>query len=383
VLPTEAPRSSRSSYVLDAVRVLAVMLVVVGHAISYFLPNLGMKPPHAPYIQNFAVVLFFIASGFLIAQQLQRYRNEGKEFLDFFCNRLARIYAGLIPALLFIALIDWAAILSQLTYPFHPAFNIYTLGGNLLMLQDYPLWPKDLLPKMTSFGSARPLWTLAIEWWIYMFVGWIALRQAELSKFRWAPWIALAAFAVVPLAHLYGGRGKALFLYWLAGAAAFILIHRMRPSASEARRLILGAVAVAAMALLRLSLARWDAYDPLFAILVAISFGLAVCAAQGFEGKEPRSASLMKMLAGASFTLYLIHYSIQAHLQSAMLKYGLPSVPVFAAAVIVPLLLAVAIAPYTEGRYRSLARVLQSWTRSSKSADPSAPKPADEQAVAR
>jgi hypothetical protein len=57
--------------------------------------------------------------------------------------------------------------------------------------------------------------------------------------------------------------------------------------------------------------------------------------------------------------------------------------PVFAAAVIVPLLLAVAIAPYTEGRYRSLARVLQSWTRSSKSADPSALKPVDEQAVTR
>jgi peptidoglycan/LPS O-acetylase OafA/YrhL len=355
------------------------MLVVIGHAISFFLPNLGMKPPHAPYVQNFAVVLFFIASGFLIAQQLHRYRSEGKDFVDFFCNRLARIYAGLIPALLFIALIDWTAILSQLSYPFHGAFNLYTLGGNLLMLQDYPLWPKDLLPKMTSFGSGRPLWTLAIEWWIYLFVGWIALRQTALSKFRWAPWIALAVFAIVPLAHLYGGRGKALFLYWLAGAAAFILIHRLRPSASEARLLIVGAAIVAIAAVARLSFARWDAYNPVFALLVAISFGLAVCAAQGFEGKEPRSASLMKMFAGASFTLYLIHYSIQAHLQAAMLKYGFPALPAFAAAVIAPAVLALLIAPHTEGRYRSLARVLQSWVGSSQRI---AHKPADEPSAA-
>ena len=91
----------------------------------------------------------------------------------------------------------------------------------------------------------------------------------------------------------------------------------------------------------------------------------------------------MKTLAGASFTLYLIHYSIQAHLQAAMLKYDLPAFPIFATAVIVPILLAVIIAPYTEGRYRSLARIIQSIARSSKSAAPLAPKPADEPVVAR
>jgi hypothetical protein len=33
------------------------------------------------------------------------------------------------------------------------------------MLQDFPGLP------ITSFGSARPFWMLAIEWWIYLFVG--------------------------------------------------------------------------------------------------------------------------------------------------------------------------------------------------------------------
>jgi len=56
--------------ILDMLRGLASQLVLVGHAMSYFGVMKILHPPNFPWIQNIAVVVFFILSGFVITRSV-------------------------------------------------------------------------------------------------------------------------------------------------------------------------------------------------------------------------------------------------------------------------------------------------------------------------
>ncbi|MSP50148.1 MAG: hypothetical protein EXQ95_12585 [Alphaproteobacteria bacterium] len=92
-----------------------------------------------------------------------------------------------------------------------------------------------------------------------------------------------------------------------------------------------------------------------------MSFGLLMFALRQLDEDRPaevnRSGPIAR-LAGASFTLYLVHYSIQEALVAVVAAGGLPFAGSVAAGVIVPIVLALAIAPWTEMRYRDVARWL-------------------------
>lgn len=163
--------NSIQSLTLDIIRVFAAQIVLFGYAISFFCINSTM-----PYIQNMGVVIFFILSGLIISYILIHKSKEGYSFKEFFIERFARIYSGLIPSLIFIAIIDGIIQLYNPDYYKYSDYDIKTFFANIFMLQDYYVghYFEQLVPdsfKITSFGSGRPLWTLAIEWWIYMFMG--------------------------------------------------------------------------------------------------------------------------------------------------------------------------------------------------------------------
>jgi len=349
-----------SSSALDLIRGVASMAVVVGHAISFFLPELKFFPPNGPYIQNIAVALFFIVSGYLIAHQIESYLHKRRSFGDFFLNRFARIYSGYVPALLFILAVDLSAKAWGLPYGHDGALTLKTFAGNLLMLQDWPV-TFDLVSGVTSFGSGRPLWTLAIEWWIYLFVGWLVFRREALLAGRPGDWLLVLAFAIVPVFNLVNGRGNALFLYWLVGAAGYLFVSRLSRF-QLAGPYLLGCLLVAAAAIYRLSLVGWEAYEAVFVILMALAFVLLMAGLRMLdgEGEEKRGTGFVHFFAGASFTLYMIHYSIQETLVRLGQAYGQPRYVMLALAIALPVLLALLIAPWTEMRYRSLAKRLES-----------------------
>ena len=56
-----------NSIFLDLIRGLSSQLVVVGHGISFFGIFTSFHQPNFPWIQNIAVLIFFILSGFLIS----------------------------------------------------------------------------------------------------------------------------------------------------------------------------------------------------------------------------------------------------------------------------------------------------------------------------
>jgi peptidoglycan/LPS O-acetylase OafA/YrhL len=150
--------------IFDAIRATAALMVLVGHALGIF------NARHPVWPQQFGVIIFFLLSGYLISQTLHKRLGQPQStFLDYAIDRWARIYSGFLPAILFVAVLDYLT-LRYFGHIAHPEvvtrLNPETFFANLFMLQ---------APGFSDpFGSAAPFWTVAIEFWIYMFVGLLA-----------------------------------------------------------------------------------------------------------------------------------------------------------------------------------------------------------------
>jgi peptidoglycan/LPS O-acetylase OafA/YrhL len=99
------PKENDTSLTLDLLRAVAAQMVCVGHAIIFFVS--GSRPQWLPVMQNIGVLIFFLISGFVIAAALSRRSGDPEYgFLRFFVDRFARIYSGLLPALVLILAVD-------------------------------------------------------------------------------------------------------------------------------------------------------------------------------------------------------------------------------------------------------------------------------------
>ena len=183
-------------------------------------------------MQNVGVLIFFVLSGtFITFTLIERSKDPSYGFGTFFLERFARIYSGLIPALLFVVVFDGIVIYGFRENAAAPYYTAKTLIANLFMLEAYRGILSNYL-RWSAFGSASPLWTLAIEWHIYMLVGavffiWARPQQRLLM-------IAIAIlFCKVPL-HFFAGAfqddgiGKGLFSMWLAGACVLLALRTLQ-----------------------------------------------------------------------------------------------------------------------------------------------------------
>ena len=223
-------KTNDTSITLDALRAAAAQMVCVGHGLAFFFGS-TFRPPSAISIQNIAVLLFFLISGFLITATLFRNAADPNySFSRYFIDRVARIYSGLAPALAFVIVIDGITIWLTSEPAITRYYNFSTLLASLAMLPGYHgIFDQSLL-QWSPFGSASPLWTLGIEWHIYMFVGalFFIVRRRGLWLLLVLP---LVFFAQTPLHYLAGslqtdGVGRGLFTLWLAGAGTFLLLDR-------------------------------------------------------------------------------------------------------------------------------------------------------------
>jgi peptidoglycan/LPS O-acetylase OafA/YrhL len=272
---TISPFLSAFLYLL---RIVAGQAVLIGHLIDR----------QAPYIQNQAVVVFSLLSGFFIAYSTNRKKKKSDyQFKDYFIDRFARVYSVLVPSLLFTALVDFAHLrLSPNTYNFVATLNLKTFVTNLLQLQYFP---------SVAFGSNKPLWTIALWWWLYMAYGWILLSSSLKQKKPLIHKIILGLFLIVPISNLFFARLTGVSLAWILGVLFFYLLNMGNFGVKESRS--------------NLKTNRW-----------------------------------LKFFAEYSFTLYLIHYPL-----AQLLKDWQPFV-VF----ILCNLVAMALAQVTEKRYKLL-----------------------------
>lgn len=344
-----------ASLYLDFLRLLFSQLVLIGHAASFFgvLPFLG--PPYFPWVQSIAVVGFFWLSGFLICHSVLLKMNDGNySFRHYFIDRFSRIYTALIPSLLFVLGVDFAFVTFMPNeYPFYDSFSVTVAIQNLLMLQKFPV---DML-YAPMFGSASTWWTLGVEWWLYMFFGWLLLSSL-INSYSKIYILVLVLLSIVPVNYLISGNGSVgtgLALIWFV-SCFFALIKDWACVTIRSEGLAILAISFLVLSFFRYKISN-DAYDILGAIYLGLCFVFSVFYFQVKQFSYPAIyREVVVFFADYSFTLFLTHYSILSLISAIELPSGWFS---FYLSLIVSNVLAAMIAYNTERRHRVLASFLK------------------------
>ena len=370
--------SYSATVLLDGIRAAAAQAVVIGHAIAFLGLWPWLAPPESPYMQNMAVVVFFVLSGLLITHSTRlKLRNAEREYKpsDFFIDRFSRIYTAFVPALVAVALIDLAAsaIEPAVVEQYRTASDVTTFVANLLMLQDYPAqgWLASTagIAPITAFGSARPLWTVAIEWWIYLAFGWIlvlrAIREKASATRLLLYAVPLLLLAIVPTRNLIeiplggSGRGNGLFLMWLMGASVSYAWPALARSWVPKKAWVALGATLGLGAIATLYTIDADAFQPAFAAVIALGLACGIAGlqpeTQGALRPTRRTGRWVEFAAGYSFSLYLLHYSVI----SVLMAWARPTLLWVLVMVVVCNLVAVLFGCLFERRYPAVRRLLR------------------------
>ncbi|PWB35999.1 hypothetical protein DCO48_00705 [Pseudomonas sp. SDI] len=317
----------------DFLRFSLAQVVLIGHGIGIFYSYWGgFFPDRIPYLQQIAVVGFFFVSGFLICRSVMaNVKYKGADATRYFVDRFARIYTTLIPALLFVLLVD---LLFSCFYPeaeLLAYLSVKTFVYNLGLIPSMPL------------GTMRPIWSLMFEWWIYILFGGLVFFRKRWFLCLICIWLgAKYTFTV-------NAKGEAghLELIWLAGALGAFWFDRLTQRTSLA-----GLSWVAFAAASAIYLYTKNSYHLVAGLLLTV--GLVLLAARlnrDEKAVSPKKKQRYAALAGFSFTLFLTHYTVLYWAQKALGS----TTTGFVTSILLANLLAFALAYCTERHHKAVA----------------------------
>jgi peptidoglycan/LPS O-acetylase OafA/YrhL len=302
---------------LNIIRALAAELVLVDHGFLYFYKDVNT------YISlgSIGVVAFFLASGFLISRSV--FTNVGRgnyNIWDYLIERFARIYTAYIPALALIATIDYFLIYYP-SFPDAENYNLWNAIGSIFMLHGLPVLQTLYLAGCNScwlfkdFSSAHTVWTLPIEWWIYVTFGLVffSMKERSWTVLRLA---ILALVSLYPLYHFIARFSGNLTGVWMMGLGASALYYWMEISQvnkpENNRWILLTALILTVLTIpmgaARLVYSNFYVFDTTFTMLLAVLLCAPVFVLKLHPIRVPNIIrSLAHHTASYSYSLYLIH----------------------------------------------------------------------------
>jgi peptidoglycan/LPS O-acetylase OafA/YrhL len=299
---------------LDALlglRVFATFLVVFGHTIKSYRIYPGLQWPDFPYLQSVSVTLFFCVSGYTIAWVCDTRRDiGGPAFARFSFDRFMRLSIPLVPVLLIFG------IMEPLVIPQHPYLdnlNLWDGLGNALFLQNMGIAPLGPLPDfhfgVQPFGLNRPLWTLSIEFWLYIAFGAVFFLLSATGRQR--IWLAaIAGFALLLLMPYVDDRhGAGLPIIWAMSAGLYFVVKRLPPMTARLRLMVLPVWLIAFACMFRPEFWGQAEYGKLFMLILFANFAGFMLVVPGL--RLPRIISAPGLfLSGFCYTVYLTHYPV-------------------------------------------------------------------------
>ncbi len=346
---SDAMNKETSTY-LDCARFLAALTVMLCHIDSYMV--VGVLP-WVDHLGLEAVGVFFVLSGFVIGYATE---TREKDLRTYAINRAARLYSVVIPCLTATLVLDTIGIhfVYDVWYHrerfFHEVQHI-ALGFTFLSYS----W---LLPEPIQPGNDGPFWSLCYEVPFYVIFGtfWF-FRGVK----RWlAPVLAVLVFGPYVLN---------LLPLWLLG---FGLYHLF---------LVLALERPVARGILIFSLVLWAGFESILqyygmcanpdaniAASKLLMYGGGLCFAASLIGFRFSKISLhsiagpARWLAGATFTLYLLHFPLAWLLNGLMLASPIGTWPPATRWVLLAsltLALALAAAQMTERRKQDWRRAIE------------------------
>ena len=362
-----------SSFLLDVLRVVACQMIVICHTISIYLfyTNRVYEGNQSiwiidSFLASMGVILFFFVSGIVISNSLFSKLEKGNyDFTGYFIDRFSRIYSGLVPCLAFIFVIDLFMMFlnSQFYQKMSPSFGSQGLSGStflasLFMIQSIP----PLSIPQPPF--AEVLWTLNIEWWIYMLFGWAVIHFRKILRLDLKSMLILLALSLFPAYRLLVGPNS-LVAIWFFGVLITVLLVGGRYSGFIRKHfLILFGLALALIAIRIALIVYWGIqfYEVIIELLIGCLILLLVI---NFNGSHIiRSEKLkraIKTMARYSFTLYLINMVIIGLLFACydIYRLDLPFILILAISLVSTNSIAFIFAYFTEMRYKSLSAYIK------------------------
>lgn len=291
--------TSGQSVTLNAIRALAAFSVLVGHTFVDVVPKswFGQIMP----FQSLAVVVFFWLSGFLIAYQCLSKANYS--FGEYMIDRFSRIYVLYIPAMI-ISYLVFIVLLER-----EPP-TVWDFVGHVLQLQHTPFSRMiEGIPPIKVYGGNSVLWTIAIEWWLYVFFG-IAFFWRSMSTLERALALLLAGPAILVVGYFTVWESVA-WEWFLGAACAAIYFYAPQISWKQVVIPLFAVVAGILWRFQRLSLAsHMNMYDLQLMILVGVGLMLVLLASTNL-----RIPSTVRWVAAkgafVSYAMYLTHEPIR------------------------------------------------------------------------
>lgn len=295
--------TQETSGFINFLRAISSQTVMIMHAL--ILNNLVTSSSPVGALHCFAVMVFFVISGFVVSNSIQ---NKKKEygFKNYLIDRFCRIYSALIPAFVFFTLLFLFVYWLTNQKPFE--FNIAHLLSNILMLQENLLYKEVFyhLPVEYNFvglfANNIPLWSLSIEWWFYIFWGLIVFKK--INNYTLTNYILLfislcyiVGYIVLPSRVTYG-----LTFIWFAGVLVQFLVARYeKPTISL----------VLIFTILFFTILSYIYFYSLAIIFFALLFMLVVFRLQHKSSKVMSLFfNLFKWPSNYSFSIYILHYPI-------------------------------------------------------------------------
>lgn len=388
--------SQESSVFLNLIRLFACELVVLDHFLTRYQPvpwdalfTLGSV------MGGVAVLLFFVLSGLLISYSLHnKLENPRYRFKSFFVDRFSRIYSGLLAALAVGAVVAVTIYVTNYSYflqlcTMQSTPSPLNFGMTLGMLeQRFPVnffnslfsgfGVSFSLPDVTPFGFNGILWTLVLEWWLYMVFGWLVIGSFSLRKReRGTGYKVIFLVGATLLGLLLAGmfeQSSSFIIIWFTGVFMMLVISsetvKNKLSSHRAARIlgVLFALSLASAVFAVYATFAWTKqyYDLTLGIPLALCVFLGVLLLNNGTLKQASKLALNKRVAGwtaagaaFSYTLFLTHYPI------IILLNGL-NLPMNRFLMLLPILLitnltAYALAYFTEKRHRQIACTIKRW----------------------
>lgn len=287
---------------LDVFRIMAALAVIVGHSFSFYDVTVFKDDNYFPYIQNIGVVIFFILSGFLSIYSLNiKSESEQYSFSKFLKHKILRIAGEYIPGLMMIAIIDAMSVFfNGEKYAYYQTFTVKEFVANVFMLQKMGtdiFFEKGISP----FGSGRPLWTMAVEWWLYMLLGMVFFQLNNKKKLTFFNIFSYGIVVFICGEYLITGRGNGLGFAFLLGILAYYSYNLIE---TETARIVFP---ISCLAYVIYGLIRKDAYTVYSFIILYV----VICSALNFfSGTQKKRNPVLAFISKSTFILYLIHYSI-------------------------------------------------------------------------
>ncbi|HEX2852745.1 MAG TPA: acyltransferase [Opitutaceae bacterium] len=297
---------------LDAWRGIAALAVVLFHSFGRLAANEQVTAWFEPLrrVSQYGwlgVTLFFVISGYCIADQLERMTARGGPVSRFWLNRLLRIYPPYLAALAF------AIALNVVTTPFnHLPLALAFPSGAKAWLGDLTLlhFPFDLPIHLTVS------WSLAVEVGFYLVCGLGLLLPSR--YFRILGFSLAAGVFLPPLPQPLGFLN--FWPHFFSGMLAYwaILQHR---NGRRAWATIAPLVLIGLVALLQAKLTD----------IVAVAFAGGIVALAPYDaslaGRKP-----VKWLAAAgvfSYSIYLIHLPVLSKVTNFLARFVRPDSPFY------------------------------------------------------